>query len=266
MNNKILLLALIIITLVIGFYFINKPKENPTDTTKTSVNDTANPTSLTDQASQTSTIASEWQWQAVGDDNGNSQSNVENSLPFTPQTVHDALQAVKVDENGDVVLDHDALISLDEALERIYNQLDGESVLKLQDLIKNALPGKVGEQTSKLVGDYSNFLQAKEEFSQIHEGNAGAYVEPSVASVSSDQELYKELQALRELHLGRDATQRLFEQSDANAQFMFERMKLGLDDSLTPEQKEQRRAEIQARFDAIVGDPNAEQNDSQPID
>jgi hypothetical protein len=112
------------------------------------------------------TVASEWQWQKMKQNINKSQLRADNkdSLPFTEESIYNALQAVKFDENGNIILDHDALISLDEALERIHNKLDSETLSILQDIIRQALPGLSGEQTAKIVGDYYVFLEAKEEY------------------------------------------------------------------------------------------------------
>lgn len=204
------------------------------------------------------TIASQWQWRnkpklsVVAEGGDDLMQEVQ--LPFTEQSVHDALQVVKVDENGNVIMDHDALISLDEALERIHNKLDAESLLKLEDLIKEALPGKTGEQTAALVGDYHQFLEAKEQFDQIHSVSSVVGNQQTVASIESDQSLYKELQALREVHLGVEVTQSLFHDSDVNAEFMFESIKLGLDTSLTQEQIITQRQLIEARRREQMGE------------
>ena len=192
------------------------------------------------------TIASEWQWQEINKNRSTTGST--DVLPFTPQSVHDALYAVKLDENGDIILDHDALISLDETLERIYNRLDGESLAILRDLITDALPGKAGEQTAKLVEDYQQFLQAKEAFSQANEQPAYSSGEQTVAAIESDKLLYSELQQLREVHLGSDVAKSLFSISDANAEFMFESLKLEADQSLTADQRAAKYQEIQERL------------------
>jgi len=182
----------------------------------------------------------------------------ERSVLFTPESVYTALQEVEVGEDGNVVLDHKALLSLDEALQRIHTELDGQSRQELLDLIKEALPGKVGEQTAQLVDDYSKFLGAEEEFNQIHQNSAPA--EMSVASLSKDQALYTELQALREVYLGPETTGRLFLESDSNAEFMFESLKLGLDDSLTAEQRTHRQQELEAQHAQRTGRNSASDN------
>lgn len=255
-KRKMLSVAVVLVGLVVAaITFFPTQKTSSTQTEKSTAPEAnvkmdaaINPPKSAPQ--NPATIAAEWQWQAI---NEKSQSAIENnvSLPYTPQSVHDALQEVKVDEAGNVILDHGALVSLDEALERIYNKLDGESLQSLQELIQEALPGKTGEQTAQLVGDYSQFLKAKEEFSQMHEG-AGA-VEQTIESIESDEALYRELQALREVYLGRETAQSLFLESDANAQFMFDTMKLELDNSLSPEERTQRQQEIEAQLKTKIG-------------
>ena len=201
---------------------------------------------------KSTTIAQQWQWETL---NNKVQKQEGENLPqpFTPQSVHDALQAVKVDQNGDLILDHDALLSLDEALERIYNKLDADRLKQLRDLIEEALPGKVGTQTAKLVEDYNAFLKAKEEFSQVYEGSPPPYDQQSVASINNDEAIYSELKALRQVYLGNEAATKLFGVSDATAQFMFDSMKLELDKTMNAEQKNQRRLELQTQLEAIVG-------------
>lgn len=192
-------------------------------------------------------IGSEWRWKEL-ESTATTAEEEETETPFTPQSVYDALQAVKLDENGNVVLDHDALVSLDEALERIYNQLDDQSANALRELIESALPGKAGQQTAELVDNYRQFLRAKEEFSQMYENTTGQYRETSIESLNSDQRLYSELQALREVYLGNQAATALFEVSDANAHYMFESMKLGLDDTLSVEDRLAKQKELEQQL------------------
>lgn len=250
MKKIISIIAVLLIAVIITVFFVLKstpPKNDHSANVKPATEAIA-------QVNQNPTIETKWQWQKVKKQmqKDEIESEDEQSLPFTPQSVHDALYAVKIDDNGDIILDANALISLDEALERIYNQLDSDSIIKLQDLIKNALPGRIGEQTAKIVSDYNGFLKAKEQFSLLHENTVYVDGAESIATVERDQSLYGELQALREVHLGEQVTESLFREHDANAEFMFDSMKLALDDSLTPEVREQRRQEIEERLRAVV--------------
>ncbi|MCH2189821.1 MAG: hypothetical protein MK188_02710 [Gammaproteobacteria bacterium] len=209
---------------------------------------------------KTRTFSESWRWRDSPDSaEGDAISPQASSLPFTEQSVHDALQQVKIDENGDVIMDHEALVSLDEALERIYNRLDAESMLQLEDLIKGALPGKTGIQTAELVRNYQQFLQAKEQFYQVNSSEPQAT--QTVKSIESDQLLYAELQALREIHLGADAVASLFYESDVNAEYMFESIKLGLQSGLSDEEISARRIEIENRRREQLGEPAPEEVD-----
>ena len=184
------------------------------------------------------------------------QNTMSEQYPFTAESVYNALQAVKVDEQGNIILDNDAMIALDEALERIYNQLSPQALAALQQLIRDALPGITGEQTAELVADYAEYLKAKEAFSAMHEGdNDDAFsndgsdnthtdsAQAEIAKINDDAALYEELQALRTVHLGDEAATELFRVSDAAANYMFESMKLTMQTDVPREQlvQEQQR-------------------------
>ncbi|WP_334015427.1 hypothetical protein [Alteromonas sp. S167] len=164
--------------------------------------------------------------------------------PFTKEQVFMALQAVKVDANGDVVLDHATLIALDEALERIHAKLSPSDLQALKHLIMDALPGKVGEQVALLVENYTEFLGAKEIFSSTQE----ALVEPSLETqenIDDNEQLYNELKTLRELHLGENTANSLFSVTDASAAYMFDAMKLSLDTTLSEQEIAAAQQELQ---------------------
>lgn len=248
-------IILIIVVLVIALLAISITNKNSTTESRNNASqDKASGTKSSQRSiegvnadSPSNTIAKQWQWPRDRDQQErDATADEDESLPFTEQSVYDSLQAVKVDKNGNIILDHYALISLDEALERIHNRLDSESLLKLQDIIRDALPGKTGEQTAQVVEDYQRFLGAQEEFSQMHQGSVSTV--QTLNSLDNDQALYRELQNLREIHLGTENTASLFHDSDANAEFMFDSLRLGLEQHLTPEEIESRRREIQQRL------------------
>lgn len=257
--NKKTTIALTILLGVLAVVIMKSLKTNNLENTKPPAAASNTPTHNIETASKSSTVSDRWQWtdsDSQNQSNPNQQQKKEEQegepLPFTPLSVHNALAEVKIDANGDLVLDNHALISLDEALERIYNRLNEESKLQLESLIQSALPGKVGKETSQLVSNYADFLKAKEQFSQMYENTAYSGPEQTIGTINRDQQLYSELQALREVYLGEDVTQRLFREHDATAMYMFESMKLSLDESVTPENKQQRQQEIEDRFREIV--------------
>jgi lipase chaperone LimK len=236
---KLIIIASLFVLVLVGLYFLLKPNEaTPTERDLVATKSTASKP----------TIATEWQWVSGQPEvlQTNTTDDTNTVLPFTEESVYIALQAVKLDEGGDIILDHDALISLDEALERIHNRLNQASLEALQELIKQSLPGKAGTQTAELVKNYYDFLEAKEEFSRINEAMADTNNENSLQALEINVQLYAELQALRERYLGYEATESLFRVSDANAKYMFDSMKLALNDQLTNEERLEQRKIIEA--------------------
>lgn len=195
----------------------------------------------------TSTIASNWQWPHINDEQHTTLTESRANLPFTEKFVYEALKAVRLDENGNVIYDHDALLSLDEALLRMQNKLDSESLAALQGIIKQGLPNKAGEQTAKIVADYYYYLEAKDEFSRTTEALFSNTGPATIASLENDETLYAELQALRDVHLGSEVSSSLFRVSDATAQYMFDSMKLELNQDLSPVEKEQQLIDIEEK-------------------
>lgn len=249
MNSKLALLSIILIVLLGAALIINSQSDNqestdasPTENPTPQEQITATSAKERDEknSNNTTTIQQHWQWNEPVTTEASDGDTVEESVAealFTPQSVHDALYAVKLDENGNLILDNDALVSLDEALESIYHKLDQESLLELTQLIESALPGPTGVETAQLVRDYHGFLVAQDSFNQMHSSAPGAQGIQSTASIEYDQNLYKQLKGLRSLHLGEETSYKLFHTSDVNSEFMFESIKLSLDDSLTQSER-----------------------------
>lgn len=196
-------------------------------------------------------VAEKWDWSALATEKESDASDpatLDNPYPFSPEAVYNALQAVKLDSDGNVVLDHDAKLSLDEALERIYSIMDTQSTAALKQLIESALAGFTGEQVAQLVEDYLNYLVAKDEFSELYESASPPQEDVTLDSVNKDQTLYSELQSLRNLHLGADTAESLFRVEDASAKMMFDSMKLAQNTALSAQERALAQEQIQARL------------------
>ncbi len=201
---------------------------------------------------KTNTIASIWQWEVETINANNAQettatsgeqvNDMSSQFPFTQESVFKALHAVKLDSNNDIILDDDALIALNNTLDFSEVKLDGEAIEKLKDLIRKGLPGDAGEQTAQIVGDYYQFLGAKNEFNALYETK-----DVEGQSIEDYEAQYNELISLRELYLGADVSEKLFASSNANSRYMFESMKLEANDSLSDEEKKQAQAKIVER-------------------
>jgi lipase chaperone LimK len=229
MNKTGIVITVIVVLIIIGFIF----QKRVISTQSIDDVDSIQAQTLTNDLPDT--LADKWYISESASQNVSAQQD---DLIFAPSSIYQSLQAVKVDEEGKLILDHDAFLALDEALARIYDRLDASSLAQLQALIKAALPGITGEQTAELVADYYRFLGAKAVFSSELEPTVENATD-TVEQIDDNQQLYQELKALRELHLGTEAATELFRVSDAAAEYMFESMKLGLDNALDDEQKAQ---------------------------
>ena len=249
--TAVLLTGLIIISVIIlpssDPFPVNTPLVKNTSVTQTTKSIEANvPTS-------TNTIATVWQWE---NENNNPQTETPSIdqpgladtppvLPFTEESVYKTLHAVKLDDNGDIIIDNDALIALDAALNHSKLKLDDETLEELQNLIKKGLPGNAGEQTAQIVADYYQYLGAKNEFNALY--NTTNNVEQNIDDYETQ---YNELLALRELYLGAEIAAPLFKTANANARYMFDSMKLEANTDLNEEEKKEQQAQIIERHAA----------------
>jgi lipase chaperone LimK len=187
------------------------------------------------------TIATAWQWEEV-----THAAKENSSATFSEATVYEALQHVRLDEQGNVIIDHEALIALNATLDNSRLQLDPQALSELQTIIRQGLPGKAGDDVAKIVADYYHFLEASKEFNSLYEtdySNAQAIEN----TTEEHEEIYRELRALRDLYLGSDTSSKLFSTTDANANYMFDMLKLENSTELSDEEKQQKRAEIMAQ-------------------
>lgn len=208
------------------------------------------------------TLASAWQWNTqpahasqeinAGDRATPPAYSKENAMPsetvarpFTEESVYTALQSIRLDDQQNIILDHEALLALNEALDYQDIELNTPQMAELQDLIRAGLPGSIGEQTAQIVADYHDYLVASREFNAIYE---------SSMSTENAAERYAELASLRALYLGQDVADKLFRVSDANAQYMLDMAQIDQDSSLSEEEKQQQRDQVIERHVQTVID------------
>jgi lipase chaperone LimK len=248
-RNAIYTLVLLAGALVIALFLFQEPDVQVADEVGVEPVQPA----LAENPLKEDTIANAWQWEADAEDSALELEDQEldaeeddykatSDLPFTEESVYQALQAVKIDSAGSIILDDDALNALNTALDHDEMQLDSEAIGELQTIIKNGLPGAAGEQTAQIVADYYQYLGAKNEFNEVYEptNDESQYIE-------NYESQYEELTSLRELYLGSEVSSKLFAISDANARYMFETKKLEANTSLSEEEKKQEQAKLVAR-------------------
>lgn len=178
------------------------------------------------------TVAAAWQWPDDPADSDETAIATEDDIPFNADGLYEALQNVRIDANGDVILDAEALNALNRTLQHGAVELSEQNLADLRELIQVGLPGKAGEQTARVVTDYYQYLGAQEEFNDMYETH------PTEATDVADFERqYEELQALRKLYLGKEVAEQLFAEADAGARYMLDVRKIESDPGLTEEEK-----------------------------
>ncbi|MGK0248431.1 MAG: lipase chaperone LimK [Oleispira sp.] len=207
------------------------------------VDDDSTNTLTTKIATNKKTVATQWQWEE--------QPNTPIKKPtaaFTEASVYRALKSVRLDNQNNVIVDHEALIALNAALDDSRLQLDEQALGELQMIIKQGLPGTAGDDVAKIVTDYYNYLKASKEFNAIYEADSSnpdfPHSEAIEISTEEYKENYRELMSLRELYLGSETASKLFSTSDANANYMFDMLKIEQDTDLSDQEKKIRRKEI----------------------
>jgi len=211
--------------------------------------------------SERKTIATEWDWTQFQGELSPRPNVMNDKVTALPETtdkqfdlkfIYRSLQEVRIDNNGDVIVDHEALLALNNVLAFSDLTLDSEQLLALQAIIKLGLPGPAGEQTAEIVGNYYQFIGAEAEFNNLYKvtnSTTGSAERPSL-SVAEAQ--YGELQALREVYLGEEVGRKLFTMTNASAQYMFDIQRLNANTSIGDEEKERMRKDIMARHESIT--------------
>ncbi|HTN35415.1 MAG TPA: lipase secretion chaperone [Marinobacter sp.] len=244
-----MLLSLVVLAVVLVLVFAGYLKPTQ-ELAGTSVDDEPVPTTNTHNTKITGTVAAIWQWQAPEDALAEpGEPTTADAIPFSADALYEAFQNVRIDENGDVILDNEALEALNQTLHYGQMELSSQNLADLQELIKVGVPGKAGEQTAKIVVDYYRYLGAENEFNTLYEQ------QDSPVDMSSDAytRQYEELTALRALYLGQDVATSLFATADASARYMFDVQRVEADSTLTADEKAARLEEINNRLtDATV--------------
>jgi len=242
----ILGIAVLAVLLVIAFANFLKPSPAPNSA---SVATKPSP-GAADNTEKAGTVAAIWQWQTLADAAEEpEQPNNMNTIPFSADALYEALQNVRIDDNGDVVLDNEALEALNRSLQYGEVELNSQNLADLQELIKVGVPGKAGEQTAEIVVDYYRYLEAEDEFNALYEQQGS----PADAGNEAYAQQYEELKALRALYLGQDVAAELFATADASARYMFEAQQLEADPTLSADDKAERLKTLNDRLiDATV--------------
>ena len=142
-----LILASVVAVLLIFFYdndghlalSVNEESAN-----KKSINENSNTlnNSAASASSSDKTVATVWNWSTPN--KANDSDKTAPSGAFSEEAVYNALKRVRLDAQNNIIIDHEALIALNETLDNSRLQLDAQSLADLQAIIRQGLPGQAG--------------------------------------------------------------------------------------------------------------------------
>ncbi|GAA6133748.1 hypothetical protein NBRC116188_05370 [Oceaniserpentilla sp. 4NH20-0058] len=164
----------------------------------------------------------------------------ESEITLDYSLIHEEIGKIRLTEDGNVIVDDIALKALRKAFPRNRLNHTPEMIEELQNIILKGLPGSAGEQASEIVKNFFDFQQAKKEMEQV-------YRDINIASGGHEEKL-AEMKILRELYLGKEVAEQLFGTEDRNAEIMLRSIKIANDQSLTPEEKIEKRAQLNKEF------------------
>ncbi len=159
----------------------------------------------------------------------NSNNGNEAAFNVSFQEVENALRMAKLDNVGELILDEQALASLNLVVSRLPKNLTPQNIQKIQSLIMKAQPGEAGEQVAEVLGNYYHFKQAEKEW--LSSGVA-------VNSLQAAMDQLEKVSAMRQEYLGQDMADKLFLRQQQKASLSFQSMAIQQNKELSAEQKE----------------------------
>ncbi len=167
------------------------------------------------------------------------QSGLVQAHHLNRKKIEQNLHNIKLDENGDVLLDNEALHALRKAFDHGDLELDNEAMNRLQNIIYDSLPSDVAQQTAKVVKDFHDYSVALKQRS--HDWGRPQNIEERIALLDEQAELQK-------LFLGEETAGLLFSVENDSTRQMLEGMNIAVDDSLSRQEKNEKLDELFQRY------------------
>ncbi len=198
------------------------------------------------------TVAHQWRWENFSDaksngaekptpqettDNQNKTSSRE-EVPYDVVQIYDMLQQVRLDENGNVLIDTEAKLALEKAFTKLGPDMNFYAISQLQELIEIGLPGPAGEQTAEILAQFYDYRLAEEEL----------LAQSKASSSDEEAENYERLVELRRSYLGPEVADKLYAEQEIRSRHMFASMNLLSNPDLSDEEKQQKQRELKLRL------------------
>ncbi len=151
-------------------------------------------------------------------------------------SIEEQLLKIKVDENGEVILDRDANNRITAGFYKVPLPLSPELLATLQHTITQSLPSPLGGQVADIIAGYHDYLVAIKNESDL-------FGEPS--NLGDHKRRLEQKMELQTLILGESNASKLFAQENADQMYMLEGMEVATNPDLSPEQRTQLLAELE---------------------
>lgn len=164
----------------------------------------------------------------------------ETPFRFDVEFIFNALSKVIVDDNGDVVVNHQTKDLLEAAFTQMEFDLSRSELEELQDLIRLGIAGKAGEQAAKIVSDYYDYRVAETSFMLTTYGG----------DLEDTKTNFEQILAIRRAELGYDVAERLYGLQEMHSRYMIESIQIQSNDTLSPEEKAEKQKLLSLDFES----------------
>lgn len=245
MTNKIKYtgaLAIILALVLIGVWYTNQQSDTVGLEKLAKESSPGKPRAVSAPKSSNTLPLSNQVQQKIADKNSS-----ENPFRFDVEYIFSALSEVRIDRDGELVLDGETLDLLEAAVSKLTDDLSESEVAELQELIALGLPGEAGDEAAKIFSDYYQYRSAEREFLNASPGS-------DIAGINSS---FEQLRALRQAHLGYDVAEKLYGEEERASMFMIRAMKIQEDPNLSEEEKELQQLQLAEELEAHMDSEQA---------
>ena len=151
-------------------------------------------------------------------------------------SLEEQLLKIKVDENGDVILDRDANNRIATGFHKVPLPLSPELITDLQRTITRSLPSPLGEQVAEIIAGYHDYLVAIKSEQELF---------GSPQNIGDHKRRLEQKMVLQTLILGESNSRKLFAQENADQMYMLEGMEVATNRDLSPKQRKHMLAELE---------------------
>jgi lipase chaperone LimK len=165
--------------------------------------------------------------------------------------VEDALMMAKLNNFGALILDEQALISLNLVVSRLPENLTPQDIQKIQQIIMQALPGEAGEQVAEVLANYYSFKQAEKEW--LKNGMKATSLQAAMVQLEN-------IITLRRDYLGQEVANKLFSRQQQQASFALQKIAIQQNSNLSEHEKENNLAALKLESNNTIPTQTDSQN------